>query len=474
MCLFLLAATIFAYAPGGIGVAEPDIWWRLRSAAEFMGHHTLSHVDTYSFTAAGSPWTNFEWLSDLCFFLGFRVMGLQGIVVVYSVTMVLIFAGVYYRSIRAGADCKDAAIATLGGICLAGVALAPRPLVFGWLCLTGVLLILDRFRETGKGLWLLPPLFFVWINLHGSWIYGIAVVVLTLVSGLVQGRWSLVEARRWTSAELKRLLLVLTASIAALFLNPFGYKLVVFPIEFFRMQAFMQYVEYWRGVDFSTWNGKLAMILVFLVISAALFSCRRWRLDEVLLIAFALWSGLSHVRFLDFTAIISVPILAPRLKLFPPYQPELDKPWLNGAIMAGVLAFVVFLFPSTKQLQQKVNSEYPVAALEYMRRHDINGRLFTPAEFGGFVEWNAPEFKSFVDGRAIFVQNGTFDDCLSALTMREPINILDKYRIEYVLLQRTWPLAYLLGHSPGWRLIYTDSVVMLFQRTAGTPSVPAT
>ena len=275
MCMFLLAAVIFGYAPRGIGLGEPDIWWRLRSATDLLQYHSLSRVDTYSFTAAGSHWTNFEWLSDLLFLLAFKMRGLQGIVVLYSLAMVLIFAAVYYRSCRAGADCKDAAIATLGGICIAAVSLAPRPLLFGWLCLTGVLLILDHFRRTGKGLWLLPPLFVIWINLHGSWIYGMAVFVLTIASGLVQGQWGMAEAKRWTPEELKKLLFALGASVAALFVNPFGYKLVLFPFAFFRMQAFMQYVEYWRPVDFSTWTGKLALGLIFSILAAALFSRRR-------------------------------------------------------------------------------------------------------------------------------------------------------------------------------------------------------
>ena len=43
------------------------------------------------------------------------------------------------------------------------------------------------------------------------------------------------------------------------------------------------------------------------------------------------------MRFLFFAGLIIVPILAPRLELFPPYERELDKPWLNAVIMAGIL-----------------------------------------------------------------------------------------------------------------------------------------
>src|ERR1019366_6785228 len=338
-------------------VANADIWWHLRNANNLLQYHSFSRIDTYTFTAAGSPWISYEWLSEVAFFLAFKAMGHQGILAVFFTVLVLIFTGVYYRSCRAGADCKDAAIATLGGICLAGVSMVPRPLLFGWLCMMGLLLVLDHFRRTGRGLWLLPPLFALWINLHGSWVFGMVVLMLTIVSGLTDGEWGLVLATRWNPVELKKLLLASAASLAALFANPFGYKLVIYPFDFLFRQRVMQYVEEWQPVDFSTKNGKLALITIFTLLAAALLSRRRWRLDEVLLAAFALWAALSHVLFLFFAGLILVPILAPRLKLFPPYQRDLDKPCLNAAIMAAIVGSMIFFFPSAAQLQQKESEQ---------------------------------------------------------------------------------------------------------------------
>src|SRR5450756_1415833 len=103
--------------------------------------------------------------------------------------------------------------------------------------------------------------------------------------------------------------------------------------------------------------------------------------------AFALWAALSHVRFLFFAGLVLVPILAPRLKLFPPYQRELDKPWLNGGIMAAVVGALIFFFPSTARLQQKVEEAYPRAALEFMQRQHRNGRIFNQYVWGGYMEW---------------------------------------------------------------------------------------
>ena len=119
---------------------------------------------------------NFEWLSEVPFFLAFKAMGLRGVLVVYFAVLMLIYTGVYYRSCRAGADCKNATVVTLLAIFLGVVSIGPRTLLFGWLCMVGLLLVLDRFQRTGKGLWLLPPLFALWINLHGSWVFGLVVL----------------------------------------------------------------------------------------------------------------------------------------------------------------------------------------------------------------------------------------------------------------------------------------------------------
>jgi len=471
MCMFLLAAVIFGFSVKQI--AEPDIWWHLRNAAYLFEHHSFPSVDSYSFGAAGSPWLAHEWLSEIPFFLAFKAMGLQGILGVYFAVLVLIYVGVYYRSCRAGADCKNATVTTLLAIFLGVVSIGPRVLLFGWLCMVALLLLLDRFQRKGRGLWLLPPLLVFWINLHGSWVFGMVVLALTIASGLVEGQWGLVVAQRWTIEELKKLLLTLAASLAALFVNPLGYKLVLYPFDFlFRQPSNMKHIAEWHSVDFSTGDGKLALFTILALLAAALFSRRLWRLDEVLLTAFALWAALSHARFLFFAGLILAPILAPRLDLFSPYERELDKPWLNAAIMAAVVGALIFFFPSAAQLEQEVDEQYPRAALEFMQRQHINGQIFNQDWWGGYMEWNSPELKPFIDGRAdIFVYNGTFDDYVKAVSIQTPFEILDKYGIDYALLEPKQPLGYLLEHSAQWHPIYSDKVAVLFERTPAAAAV---
>jgi len=452
-------------------IAEPDIWWHLRDATYLFEHRSFPAVDTYSFGAVRSPWMNFEWLSEIPYLLAFRAMGLRGLLGVYFVVLTLIFVGVYYRACRAEAECKDAALATLLAIFLAIVSIGPRTLLFGWLCLVGLLIVLDLFRRNRQGLWLLPPLFALWINLHGSWVFGMVVLVIVIACGLTEGEWGSVVARRWNAGELRRLLLALAASIAALFLNPFGYRLVMYPFDLLlRQQRMMDNIQEWHSVDFSKGSGKLVMLIIFGWLAAALFSRRKWRLEDVMLMAFALWVGLSHVRFVFFIGLIMAPILARWIRLFPPYERELDKPWLNAFIMTGLVVWMITSFPSNAKLQHDVDENYPTAALEFMQRQHVDRRIFNTDAWGGYMEWNTPELKPFTDGRAdVFVYNGTFDDYVKTVTIQNPLEVLDKYRIDSVLIEPKQPLAYVLEHSPAWRPVYSDDVAVVFERAgAGT------
>ena len=464
MCVFLLAAAIFAFSVKQF--AEPDIWWHLRDGAYFWAHHSFPSVDTYSFGAAGSPWLDHEWLSELPYFLAFKTFGLPGILFVYFALLVLIYTGVYYRSCTAGADCKDATVATLLAIFLGAVSIGPRVLLFGWLCMVGLLIALDRYQRIGKGLWILPVLFALWINLHGSWVFGFVVLVIVVAAGLAEGEWGLVVARRWSTYELKELSLALVASLAALFVNPFGYRLVLYPFNFlFHQQSNVQYVEEWQPVDLSAGNGKVALLVIFGLLAAVWFSRRRWKLQDVLLTAFAVWAGLSHARFLFFVGLVVIPILAPYLTLFTPYQRELDKPLLNAGIMASIAASLIFFFPSTARLQQKVDQIFPTSALQFMQSRKIQGRIFNQYLWGGYMEWTAPQLQTFIDGRAdIFVYNGALDDHRKATTIEAPFEVLDKYRIDYALLQPHRPLAYLIDQSPAWRQVYADKVAIVYER----------
>jgi hypothetical protein len=465
VCFFVIVLLLFALASKRF--VEPDFWWHLRNGQAIFVQHSIPRVDTYSFGAAGSPWLDHEWLSEFLFFAGYRIGGLRGVMAVYFGLLVLIYAGVYYLACKSGADAISALLATSLAVLLGAVSIGPRPLLFGWLCLVGLLLVFHQFQRSTRSLWLLPPLFALWINLHGSWVFGMVVFGLIAASGLIEGEWGLVVARRWTPAQLKALTLAFCSSVAALFVNPFGYRLVLYPFDLLgRQQSMVLHTEEWQSVDFGKVSGKLALLTLLALLLAAVLSRRRWRLDQLLLMVFALWTGLLHVRMLFFLGLIMAPILAARLNLFPPVGSQRNRPWVNAAIVATMAAWVLWSFPAQATIQHDIDSKFPTAALAFMKGQHITGRIFNEDWWGGYMEWTMPAPKPFTDGRAdIFVYNGTFDDYIRAVRISKPFDVMDKYHMQYALLEPGEPLVYVLKRDPAWREIYSDNVAVLLART---------
>src|ERR1019366_9303621 len=118
----------------GVSITESDIWVHLRNAQELLTRHSFLRADLYTFTTAGAPLLNFEWLSELTYYLAFRAWGLGGLLAVYMVVLWLIFGAVYYLALRRGGNCGDAALVTAAAGALGGYSFWARMHHFGWLC----------------------------------------------------------------------------------------------------------------------------------------------------------------------------------------------------------------------------------------------------------------------------------------------------------------------------------------------------
>jgi hypothetical protein len=465
----ILSLLIFliAYAGDKFEINEPDIWWHLRNAKQILMTHSFPRFDTYSFTSAGSAWIDHEWLSELIYYGAFKALGLRGIVLLFFGISVLTFCALYYLSCKAGANPKTAGAVSVLGILVASVSFGPRMLLFGWLAMSILLIILQRYAAARPApVWILPALFALWVNLHGSWLFGLIVFGVFIVSGLFNFEIGNVVAKRFSRNDLKKLLTTAGVCILALFINPFGYKLVGYPFDMlFRQQTNMQHVEEWRSVDFHDPRGKIVMILLLVILATAVCSRRKWMLHEVLLGAFALYSSLTYWRMQYFAALIFIPLIATRITLFADYNPKKEKPVLNAAIIAVVIGVMIWRFPAEDRLRARVAEIFPEAALSYMEKAGMTDHVLNEYFYGGYMTWRSPEIKDFIDGRAdLFVYNGTFDDYVRFSRIDQSLEILDKYKIKYVLLSRQNPNAYLLGNVPRWRRVYNDNLATVFAR----------
>ena len=156
---------------------DPDLWWQLRVGQIIATTHSIPTTDQFSFTAQGQPWTAHEWLAQLSIYGAYAAGGFRGLMVWLSVFASLIFVLVYALCLMQTGDPLVSLLGALIAWLFATVGLAIRALILGHLFLVVEMLLLELGRRKDRRwLWCLPPLFAVWANCHGSYVFGMAVL----------------------------------------------------------------------------------------------------------------------------------------------------------------------------------------------------------------------------------------------------------------------------------------------------------
>ena len=455
---------------GGPVMRDPDIWWHLRNAQILLTTHHFIRQEPFSFTTFHQPWINPEWLAEIPYYLAFRAFAERGIFLLMILAVDLIIAGVLLLCYRRSGNISASWLATWIAVLLAAINIGPRTILFGWLCFLAEMLILEAYRRGRDRLWLLVPLFAMWVNLHGTWLIGYGFLVLYLASGLVEGLWGSIESVRWTPQQRRKLITVSIASVAALFLNPYGWRLVLYPMDLiFRQRLNVAVVDEWRSINFQDMYGTLVFLIVAGLMLFTLAQRRSWQLSDVLFALLAFYAGLTHVRFLFLAGMVICPMLSIEFgsHVFSPYDPQKDKRLLNVVIMAAFYFFAIRHIPSSATLHAAESQYFPVAALPDLNSHCVDQRVFNRYEWGGYLIWNARGIPVFLDSRTdIFEYHGVLLDYLKAISLNDSFAILDRYRIGCVLVNPDSQLVYLLRHSRSWKMQYEDPVAVLMVRAA--------
>jgi hypothetical protein len=306
----------------------------------------------------------------------------------------------------------------------------------------------------------------LWINTHGSWLIGMFLFSIITAAGLLKGEWGLISAEPWTRTQRNRVFATWTASVGALFINPFGARLVLYPFDLaFQQKLNIEHVAEWVSVNFHDLRGKVVLAILVVLLVSVLIRPRRWTVGELGLVLFALYSGLTYVRFLFLVAVIVAPALAKNLDFVPRYRRELDTPIVNAWVIVLIVASMAYFWPRERQLKEWVAEQYPANAMAYLQTHPPAGHMLNFYLWGGYLNWRDPSVKVFLDSRVdIFEYSGVLGDYLDILVLKNPGSVLDKYRIDSVLFPAGEPLTYVLQHDPNWNVLYSDDLAVLLER----------
>lgn len=463
-CLLVVCATV--------GQPSPDLWWQLAGGRLMVEQRVFPWHDPFSFTASGRLWLNHEWLAECVMYYIHQQAG--GVATLHVVRMGML-GGAFWTVSRVGvllgaSEASAAAAAALGVLNAQWrYFFDVRPYLFTYagLALTLLLAFRGLDRRQARTLWLLPPLFALWANIHSGVVAGLALMGLVTVGGWMQER-----SRAWP------LLLATLASTLASLVNPYGVHILTFPFEFFGDTIWSAGLNEWARTDLVGQQWTFGLYLIFVAVGT--LACRKAIGPPILLVTLG-FGALSCLawRHVPLFALMSVPAVAISLQTWG--QPLARRlafgetariaVALGGAGAAALLLMARLHATSMSGLSLETRF-FPVDAVRFLRAHPLPAQIYNAYGWGGYIAWCLhPRYQVFMDGRAntLYAPEVYREFLRIAAGGAEAEQLLEQRGVQVALLNMLEParaLGQALTASGRWRRLYADDLAEIYLRVS--------
>ena len=173
--IFFLAVLFGALLLGSQMLSiDSDLGRHLTIGGYILEQHEIPITDIFSHTKNGESRPPYEWLAQIFFAIAYRILDLDGVILLTSLVIASAFTLVYADSTRRSGLPLTALLLTILATAAGSIHWLPRPHVFTFLLLALWLERLERLRNAEKiPLWQFPLIMLFWANLHGGFLFGI-------------------------------------------------------------------------------------------------------------------------------------------------------------------------------------------------------------------------------------------------------------------------------------------------------------
>lgn len=478
--VFFISVLFYLASSGDKGnlLSDGDTGYHIRAGEYILSTLSIPKTDIFSFITPTLPWTAHEWLVEVVMALLHQLGGLTAVNIFFSL-MISFSVLIFFKNIRFdGNNILLAVLACSAFVTLTMVHWLARPHIFSLIILLFWQRIIDDFQYRQRNrLWILPIIMLLWVNIHGGFIIGLA--ILGIYSG---GNYLLkfydserygIEGKEKTAPLLK----FLGISIIACFANPIGYKIFLFPFKLISSKFIMDHTTEFMSPNFH--ELQPFKYLLFLLILVFAYSKKTPNLIEITLILLFTSMSLTSVRYIPLFGVIVIPILLryvrcnclaafPKIESF--FRKRLENITLIDSQSKGYLwptaCILLFVFLATNgSVTHAFNSEKkPMAAIEFLRENPVAGNMFNNDEFGDFVIYTSSDrYKVFIDGRLDMYGSERLKEYYKISSFEpEWEQIINKYNISWIFFDTKSALSRYLIINNDWKLIYSDKVASIF------------
>jgi hypothetical protein len=467
--------------------SDGDLARHIRLGQLMLERGGVLHQDVFSWTRAGEPFLAFEWGSEVFFALVYGVGGLAAVAVAAGLILALSYGLLCRFLLARGVEPVLAYLAIVGAVVMSSAHWVARPHLFTML---GVALLFPLLEggSLRRASWAVP-LFAVWCNMHGGFVYGLLLVGTYLAGDLLEAVRAERRAERLGRARAH--VAVLALGLAATLINPNGLELHRHVRDFFGLTLLLEVTEEFQPPDFGTASGAVMLAGIVAVVAGVAWSRRRPTWPRTLAIVSNLVFALRARRNLALFGFVSYPLAALHLDPFWRQLPDRGGvraafsrdqarsrpgPWSAGTLVVLAVLAVTGGSPAgvTVVPDDFDSSVFPVAAVERARSAGVAGRVFHDVTWGGYMLLTWPEQKVFIDGGT----DHYGEDLVSrALTIAELgpgwESTLDSLGITVALLPPQSLLVHRLAERGDWDVWFCDATAAIVTLRDAVTQPPA-
>ncbi len=476
---WLMASLAFIIAFCAPGFTDPDFYWHLKTGELIAQSGAIPTTDPFSYTFGGKPWVAHEWLSELLFYWTARAGGFDALRLLPAIAAAANFMLLYVIARRLAGKDLTAVVATACFYIPLLMSVTLRPQLFTFLFFSAYLLVLVDFKyfRSTRLLWLLPVLMLAWVNLHGAFMLGIALLA-AFIAMECGNRWLFPVRHSRGSQRLGLLFMVSVATLTVTLINPQGLRILLYPFETVAMEASRGLISEWHSPNFQELQPRASLVCVIAWIVVTVYARRKPDLTEMLLPLLLVVAGLGSQRHLPLMAAVLLVFFCAMLRHVRPSEIlARSLVWRHrsqatdgrqvtraqaGVVHLLVLAgMVLAALAGILRTEREGETSKFVAhgAANYLLAHDISGRMLNDYDLGGYLIYRLwPRHKVFIDGRADLYG----DDFLKAYFKVDRAGegwekTIDGQPIDFVVFARDTPVRQLLLASGKFREAYSDA-----------------
>jgi hypothetical protein len=481
-----------------------DTWWHLQAGRVTLEQGHILQTDVFSHTRNGSPWINHSWLSQIVLHDLFHRFSYAGLGLWMGLVVTAAFALVYRQ--MEGDPFTKAFILILAAAASA-VIWSARPQLFSFLLTAAVATILYLFKwKHVNRLWLLPPLFVLWVNLHAGYALGFMVLAAFVAGEILNhllaaatppqptsgrsvgaaatpplqsggGRVGALAAPAVSWHGLGLVTAVTALSFLLLVLNPNATRMWTYYLDTVRIDVLQDFIQEWRSPDFHLLRMHPFIWLLLATLVAVGLSRRRLDGTDLATVGLFAYAALLATRNVALFALVAAPVLSRhataighrvRSRARPTSTSSL-RAVVNWALLLIVIALAAFqivsvLRPTHNEALRR--ETLPVGAVDWIEQHQPEGEMFNHYNWGGYLIWRLwPDYHVFVDGRTDLYGDDFLRQYLEIQLGKPGFGeTLETYDVGFVLMPPTSPLTRQLGCTGDWEEAYRDGVATVWVR----------